>query len=272
MTVQASLTTQARPPRRTLAARCFALVLCAALAPHPARAQVDLDQVTRCMRDNTPAALHVGTVSISTSGSSQVMRGSLSAVSDASGKRLLWSIHAPSDLAGSAVLTRDDSNGAVSYLYLPALGKVRRIDQSDQQGRMFGTDISYGDAERIASSFAGSALTVLGEDRLGGRPVWKIAATAAPDANSPYDRIDLSIDQKTCVTLQADLLSNDVPLKRWSVDPASLAQSGRYWYAAAGTMSDLQQNSQTRLRFTDVSMDTPLPDAAFDPRSFFRSR
>jgi hypothetical protein len=135
---------------------------------------------------------------------------------------------------------------------------------------MFGTDLSYGDAERIVSAFAGSALTVLGQDSYAGRPVWKIAATAPPDAAGVYDRIDLSVDQKTCVTLAADLLKDDVALKRWTVDPASLSRSGRYWYAAAGTMTDLQAHSATRVHFSAVSTDTPLPAAAFDPHSFYR--
>ncbi len=244
-----------------------------AVMPFAAAAQADLDRIAQCMRDNLPKSLSVGTVSLSLSnqgGAGQQIFGSLSTQSGAGGRRLVWSVRAPSDLAGSAVLIRDGSGGAATWLYLPALGEARRVQQADREGKMFGSDISYGDAERIVSSFAGSALTVLGEDRYGGRPVWKIAATTPPELAGAYDRVDLSIDQKTCVTLAADLLKDDQVLKHWAVDAASLAQSGRYWYAASGTMTDLQRKSSTQVRFFRVSTDRPLPEAAFEPRSFYR--
>jgi hypothetical protein len=249
------------------------LALALAAMPGAAAAQADLDRIARCMRDNLPKTLRVGTVSLdveSRAGAGQQLFGSLGAASSGAGTRLVWSIRAPAALAGSAVLVRDGDDGGDAYLYLPSLGAVRRIQQSDSEGRMFGTDLSYGDAERVVSSFAGSALTVLGEDRYAGRPVWKIAATPPPERAGPYDRIDLSIDQQTCVALAAELLKNDVALKRWTVDPASLSRSGRYWYAADGTMRDLQGQSATRVHFSAVSTDAPLPATAFDPRSFYR--
>jgi hypothetical protein len=251
----------------------FAFALAA--QPLAAAAQADLDRIAQCMRDNLPRTLRAGSVSLEVNnpgGSGQQLFGSLSTESGAAGRRLVWSIRTPPDLAGSAVLMRDGRDGTDAWLYLPSLGAVRRIQQSDSEGRMFGTDISYGDAERIVSAFAGSALTVLGEASYAGRPVWKIAATAPPGAAGGYDRIDLSIDQKTCVTLSADLLRNDVALKRWAVDVSSLTRSGRYWYAASGTMSDLQGKSSTRVRFGAVSTDAPVPAAAFDPRSFYQGK
>lgn len=247
------------------------LVFGLGFVPFTAAAQADLDRIAQCMRDNLPKSLSVGTVSLSNQGgTAQQISGSLSAQSGAGGRRLVWSIRAPSDLAGSAMLIREGNGGAATWLYLPALGEVRRVQQTDREGRMFGTDISYGDAERIVSSFAGSALTVLGEDRYAGRPVWKVAATTPPELAGAYDRIDLSIDQQTCVTLAADLLKDDQPLKRWAADAASLAQSGRYWYAASGTMTDLRRNTATQVRFFRISTDRPLPEAMFDPRSFYR--
>jgi hypothetical protein len=249
------------------------LVIAFAAAPFAATAQADLDRIARCMRDNLPKNLSVGSVSLTVmngAGSGQTMFGSLGTQSGAAGRRMVWSIRAPSDLAGSAVLIRDDSDGTATWLYLPSLGQPRRVQQADREGRMFGTDISYGDAERIVSAFAGSTLTVLGEDRYAGRPVWKIAATTPPELAGAYDRIDLSIDQSTCVTLAADLLKNDQALKRWTVDAGSLTQSGRYWYAAAGTMTDLQRNTATQVRFSRVGTDRPLPESSFDPRGFYR--
>jgi hypothetical protein len=227
----------------------------------------------QCMRDNVPKSLRVDSVSlvaVDRGGSQRQMSGALRAESRDSIKRLVWSVRAPADLAGSALLTRQDQNGTESYLYLPSLGRVRRIDQSEREGSMFGTDISYGDAARIASTFGESAMTVMGATTVAGRPAWQLAVTSPPDAAALYDRIDLSIDQQTCVVMQADFLRNDVPQKRWIADPAGLARSGRYWYAATGVMRNLLQNTETRVRLGSVSTDVPLPASAFDPNNFYR--
>jgi hypothetical protein len=239
-----------------------------------ATAQVDLDRVTRCMQDNLPKSLRVDSVSlvaVDRSGAQRQISGALRAESKGQSKRLVWSVRAPADLAGSALLSRQDQNGTQSYLYLPSLGRVRRIDQNEREGSMFGTDISYGDAERIASTFGESAMTVLGDTTVAGRPAWKLAVTTPPDVTALYDRIDLSIDQQTCVAMQADFLHNDTAQKRWTADPAGLTRSGRYWYAASGVMRNLLQNTETRVHLGSVSTDVQLPASSFDPNSFYRA-
>lgn len=238
-----------------------------------AGAQVDLDRVTRCMQDNMPKSLRVDSVSlvvVDRSGAQRQISGALRAESKGSTRRLVWSVRAPADLAGSALLSRQDQNGTQSYLYLPSLGRLRRIDQNEREGSMFGTDISYGDAERIASTFGESAMTVLGDTTAAGRPAWKLAVTTPPGVAALFDRIDLSIDQQTCVAMQADFLHDDVAQKRWTADPAGLARSGRYWYAASGVMRNLQQNTETRVHLGTVSTDVQLPASTFDPNSFYR--
>lgn len=245
----------------------------AALLSPSLRAEVDLDRVVQCMRDNLPKTLHadVSLIALDRAGHSQELLGTLSAESSADqGHRLLWQLRSPATLAGAAVLTRDDPQGTHSFLYLPSLGRVRRIEQADREGRMFGTDLSYGDAQRIASVFTEGALTVLGETRYGQRAAWKLAATAAPGTTG-IDRIDITIDQQSCVTVQADLLREDVVQKRWSVSADALGRSGRYWYAGSGIMRDLQQGTETRVRLTAVSTDQSFPDTTFDPQRFYRS-
>lgn len=261
------------PRQVPLRALRLTLALIFGAAAGGAGAQVDLDRVTQCMRDNIPKSLRVDSVSlvaVDRGGSQRQISGALRAESKGSLKRLVWSVRAPADLAGSALLSRQDQNGTQSYLYLPSLGRVRRIDQSEHEGSMFGTDISYGDAERIASTFGESAMTVLGTAAVAGRPAWKLAVTTPPDVAALYDRIDLSIDQQTCVVTQADFLHDDVAQKRWTADPAGFAQSGRYWYAATGVMRNLLQNTETRVRLGAVSTDVQLPASTFDPNSFYR--
>ena len=240
----------------------------------PAHAQADLDRIGQCMRGNIPNSLRVQNVeltAVDAAGHEQTLRGSLAVESHDGATHLLWSLSAPADLAGSAMLVRKDDGGSQTWVYLPALGQARKVEQADREGRMFGTDISYGDAGRIVSTFADGALTLLGADRFEDRPVWKMAATAAPDSGAKFERIDLLIDQQTCVVLRADMLQDDVARKRWTVPANALVQSGHYWFAAAGTMRDLQGNTETRARFWPLVTDRPLPRTLFDPRSFFQS-
>src|SRR6185437_8507926 len=89
------------------------------------------DQVLTCMRANVPTAVRsedVSLVSFDRSGAPRTMRGALFARRDGGLVRVMLDIKEPADLSGAAYLAREVPGGTQEiYMYLPALGKVRRV-------------------------------------------------------------------------------------------------------------------------------------------------
>src|SRR5690554_2730633 len=59
-------------------------------------------------------------------------------------KKMLLRFIAPANIAGTSFLIVDDD----MWLYMPALGKVKRIAGSAKQGNFMGSDLSYEDMEK----------------------------------------------------------------------------------------------------------------------------
>lgn len=270
--------------------RAWVLALAAGLAwlggtgavwAEAARSTVDLEQIKACMRDNLPRSVQIKQVALiarDRNDSQRTMRARLYASRDeAQLLRTMIQIDAPSDLAGAAYLLRETSRSEDEmYMYVPALQRVRRISGSGSEGSLWGTDFSYADLKQINNTFSGGQVQWLGDETLAGRGVYHLELT--PDdaadalAKAPEevaDRIQLWVDQLSCVTLKADFFEKQQLRKRWEVEADTLRRSGPHWYAGSGTMRDLQQGSQTRLDVLDVRTDVDLAQRRFNPKTFY---
>src|SRR5690554_4570929 len=63
-------------------------------------------------------------------------------------RKMLVRFTAPANIAGTSFLSVDDD----MWLYMPALGKVKRIAGSAKQGNFMGSDLSYEDMEALGST------------------------------------------------------------------------------------------------------------------------
>jgi hypothetical protein len=252
-------------------------------APEPGSNQADsayrplgtAQSVLACMRANVPQSLRIQTVALTVtdgSGNRHSYKGKLLAMREDDLLRATLRIGAPSDLAGAAYLVREsggDREDAV-FVYLPALGRVRRISGSGIDGSLLGTDFSYSDLKNIQNAYSGGHAELLAPTTEQGRPTYSLQLTPGSRQPSEYSAVRIEVDRKTCFALKADFYRGDEIVKQLDVPADTLQQSGKYWYAAKMQMRDLKRGSHTELHVLDVSSE-PVPKGAFDPHSFYRA-
>jgi len=119
--------------------------------------------------------------------------------------RVVLEFRQPAGVAGTRFLTMDTGKGGSNqWIYLPNLGKVRRIAASEGSGSFMGTDFSYDD---IASADRNPDLdthTILREENLNGKACYVIESKPK-DTSYQYSKMVQWIDKGNKVVYKIEL-------------------------------------------------------------------
>jgi outer membrane lipoprotein-sorting protein len=111
----------------------------------------------------------------------------------------------PKSVAGTRFLTMDNASGGTDqWIFLPELGKTRRISGSEGSGSFMGTDMSYDDIASADRDAGEDTHTLLREEALSGSPCYVIESRPR-DASYQYSRMVSWIDKGNKVTLKIEL-------------------------------------------------------------------
>ncbi|MEN8160149.1 MAG: outer membrane lipoprotein-sorting protein [Myxococcota bacterium] len=155
----------------------------------------------------------------------------------------------PPELRGAAILVIEKEPKNDMFMFLPELGKTRRITSSMVNGNMMGTDFTYEDFARLQGMLGNMNTERLPDQELAGRPAFVTSSTPGGDSDSEYERIHSVIDQATCVSLQVEFFEkgHEGPVKRMTVDPTQLQEVATGWFPNAIRMEDLRGGTSTAL-------------------------
>jgi len=172
-------------------------------------------------------------------------------------ERTVMKFLAPADVKGSGFLNLKKPDGATeSLLWLPALGKVRRLGSgaSDQDQAFFGSDFTNRDINGFVEadfsyavdSFAGGIYTV----------------TATPKKALGYEKLVYQIDSAIWKYVKIDY---------WRAGKAVKSQSVAYdkvqgYLMPTRIVMSSTSGSATELRFTDYKLDQELGEQYFTER------
>lgn len=173
---------------------------------------------------------------------------------------------APSDIAGTGLLTLDYPDGASDqWVYLPALGSSRRIPATRRGGRFVGSDLFYEDIQDRKVDL--DRHHWLGTEELDGIATEKLESVPTDPTTSVYGRRISWIHPEVLIPLRVDYFRPDSsePYKRLSV--YRIEQIDGYWTVMDSLMQDLDSGHQTRLINEIVHHDRELPDALFTTRA-----
>jgi len=85
------------------------------------------------------------------------------------GSRMVIVFQRPANVAGTRFLTMDNASGGEDrWIFLPNLGKIRRIAASESGGSFMGTDFSYDDMSMMNRDIALDTHSILREEELNG--------------------------------------------------------------------------------------------------------
>jgi hypothetical protein len=185
--------------------------------------------------------------------------------------RIVLRVSEPAKTAGTALLIIDrDSDQPEFFLRLPDLTKAKRIRSRRLRGPVLGTDFSFEDLQRMREPLDKTALELVGESPVDGRPAWLLEAIPGQDVGeSEYTRVLTYVDQASCLPIQIDLFEGGDRLRkrlRAPVDEIKRVQLGDdpgREVPHVFVMEDLRRGTQTVVRIEAFETTPDWPAEQF---------
>lgn len=173
---------------------------------------------------------------------------------------------APADIAETGLLTIDQADGSTDqWVYLPALGRDRRIPSSRKGGRFVGSDLFYEDLQD--RKVDEDRHRWLREATLEGVTTEVMESIPVDPDNSVYGKRVSWIHPETLIPMRVDFYrpGAETPFKRLRVYKVERIQG--YWTATDSLMRDLESGHQTRVTNEKTVYDQGLPQRLFSNRA-----
>ncbi len=171
--------------------------------------------------------------------------------------------HAPASVKGSRFLTvanegRDDD----TWIYLPALKKIRRIAASEGGGSFFGTEFSYDDlGSRELDDYT---YKYLGSETVKGYDCHVIESTPKDPKGKQYSKIVswMVKDPEILLPIRVDLYK-DGPKPAKTMSMNELKKIGAFWTVTSLTMKNNENGKATNMIQQNIEFDKPVSSARF---------
>jgi hypothetical protein len=192
------------------------------------------------------------------------------------GDRLLIRFNYPNDIKGTSFLVwehpaADDER----FLFLPSLGRVRRIAGSETQGSFVGSDFTYEDIggrefDEYTYAFSGADGENASWTAPGGqpRPAWRLESKRK-DASAQFPRVVSLVLKDSFVVVQADIFNRrNERQKVYTV--RKVAQVQEIWTVMDSEMSNAVEKTRTELAVERADYNVGLKEADFSRRELER--
>ena len=188
----------------------------------------------------------------------------------ATGDRVLVRFTAPADISGTGFLVWEHADAEDErFLYLPALGRVRRIAGSETQESFVGSDLTYEDIggrelEDYTYAFAPGEPAWTGPDGAA-HEVWRLESRAK-GRDAAYPRVVSLVRKDNFVVVAAHVFNRrNEEEKTYTVK--RLERADGIWTAMDLTMTNQLQRTRTELTVTAVKYNVGLAEDAFSRRA-----
>jgi hypothetical protein len=185
------------------------------------------------------------------------------------GDRLLIRFTYPNDIRGTGFLVWEHPQGEDErFLYLPSLGRVRRIAGSEAQDSFVGSDFTYEDIggrefDDYTYAFAGEDVSWTGADGKA-HPAYRLESRRKNTAVE-FLRVVSLVLTDSFVVVQADIFNRrDEPQKRYVVQRLEPVQG--IWTVLASTMTNDVERTRTELSIEKIDYNVGLKEDAFTRR------
>jgi Outer membrane lipoprotein-sorting protein len=186
------------------------------------------------------------------------------------GDRLLIRFTYPNDIRGTAFLVWKHPTGEDErFLFLPSLGRVRRIAGSEAQESFVGSDFSYEDiGGRDVDDYSYALLDENASWSGPGRaphPAYRLESRRK-DRSVEFPRVVSLVLKDTFLVIQADIFNRrDEKLKVYAVK--RLEQIQRIWTVMESSMSNDLERTRTELVIEKIEYNTGVTEDGFSRRA-----
>jgi outer membrane lipoprotein-sorting protein len=180
------------------------------------------------------------------------------------GSRTVIVFQQPSTVAGTRFLTMENPGGADDrWIFLPSLGKVRRVAASEGSGSFMGTDFSYDDISSMSRGVELDTHTLLREENLGSNACYVIQSVPK-NSSYQYSKIISWVAKDSKITLKIELYdkkSNTSPVK--TVEMSGIKDVQGRLTAMITKITTNAAGTSTTINMDIVKYDDPIPEKVF---------
>jgi outer membrane lipoprotein-sorting protein len=180
------------------------------------------------------------------------------------GGRTIIVFQRPAGVANTRFLTMENPGGSDDrWIFLPSLGKVRRIAASEGSGSFMGTDFSYDDISSADRDVNMDNHRLVREETYNGSPCYVIESSPK-DSSYQYSRMMQWIDKSTSVIHKVELYDRrGTQVKLLEILELKDVQ-GRL-SPMATKMSTLAAGTSTTIYVDLLKYNEPIPEGVFTP-------
>lgn len=177
----------------------------------------------------------------------------------------------PASVAGTRFLTIGESGKpSDQWIFLPSLGKVRRIAASEGSASFMGTDLSYDDVASADRKIGLDTYVILKEEELGGKACWVIE-TRPKDPNYQYSRTVGWIEKATRISLKMELYDKKGNLSK-IMEMGEVKEFQGRLTPTTTKMTTVQAKTSTTIYVDIMKYDDPIPAGVFTERFLLTGR
>jgi hypothetical protein len=171
----------------------------------------------------------------------------------------------PAKIINTRFLTIENQGGRdEQWIFLPSLGRARRIAASEGSGSFVGTDLSYSDISSATRSSSLDTHRILREEDYRGSPCYVIESTPR-DRSYQYSKMIQWIDKANSVNYKIELYDRrGTHVKTLEILEFKDVQ-GRL-SPMVTKMSTLTDGTFTTINVDRLEYDSAIPESVFTPR------
>jgi outer membrane lipoprotein-sorting protein len=178
------------------------------------------------------------------------------------GSRAVIVFQQPATVAGTRFLTMTNANGTDDrWIYLPNLGRVRRIAASEGSGSFVGTDFSYDDVSSSTRSADLDVHTMLREENFGGSACYVIQSVPR-DSSYQYSKMVQWVTKDTNIVLKIELYDRRNNLVK-TVEMSGLRDIQGRLTVTVTRMTTHSAGTYTTINNEITRYDDPIPEMVF---------
>ncbi|MFA6508078.1 MAG: outer membrane lipoprotein-sorting protein [Treponemataceae bacterium] len=182
-----------------------------------------------------------------------------------SGTRTVIVFQKPASVAGTRFLTVENKGKSGDrWIFLPSLGKIRRISSGESSGSFMGTDFSYDDVSFSDRDYTDDTHTFLREETLDGKACWVIESTPK-DTTFPYSKIISWIDKSNSVSVRVHLFDKKGELSK-QLDIGKLETIQGRLTPMGMKMTSVQAKTSTEVKVEIMKYNDKIPESVFTTR------
>jgi len=163
----------------------------------------------------------------------------------------------PASVKNTRFLTKEKKGGGDDqWIFLPAIGRIKRIAASEGSGSFMGSDFSYSDMASTTYDVDEAEHTLIGEESIYGREAYIIESI--PLAASDYGKTVIWVDKEHYLPLKVEFYAKDGKTLVKHLLANEIKNVEGRWITKVMTMTTVASKHSTRIDILQAKYDIPM--------------